>query len=202
MAEFKKVNIQEYVKEGLENGSLVPFQAKKTAPTQLIQGEEGQKVVSWVENEDGTERIEREGIVEVDEKTGGLGWIATKVDNEGNPVIDRNGHMNQWIIKDSVVKATYEPSNQGENLFQKKEIQTLVQIHDNIVFEKKNGKVMNVEAGGYINITKPDGMYGISKRDFEDTHEVIKVASIEDDGSITASGIDGFDDRSNSGRSR
>ena len=194
MNEFKRVNIQEYVKEGLESGKLVPFQAKKTAPTHLVPGTLGEKVVSWVENEDGSERVEREGIVERDAETGQPGWIATKVDSNGNPVIDRNGHTNQWIIKDSVFRRTYEPSKLGDNLYQKKDVQTLVQIPDNIEFENKYGEVMNVAAGGYINITDVSRMYGVSERDFNDTHELAQTVNIDDgefvvitekDGSIT-----------------
>lgn len=194
MNEFKRVNIEEYVKEGLESGKLVPIQAKKTAPTHLVPGTLGEKVTSWVENEDGTPRIEREGIVERDAETGNLGWIATKVDSNGNPVIDRNGHTNQWIIKDSVFRKTYEPSKLGDNLYQKKDVQTLVQILDNIEFENKYGEVMNVAAGGYINITNMSRMYGVSERDFNDTHELAHTVSLDDgefavitekDGSIT-----------------
>lgn len=180
MNEFKKVNIVEYVKEGLESGELVPIQAKKTAPTHLVPGTLGEKVTSWVENEDGTPRIEREGIVERDAETGQPGWIATKVDSNGNPVIDRNGHTNQWIIKDSVFRRTYEPSKLGDNLYQKKDIQTLVQIPDNIEFENKYGEVMNVAAGGYINITDMSRMYGVSERDFNDTHELAHTVSLDD----------------------
>ena len=177
--EFMPVDIKEYVTEGLDAGILNPIYAKKTAPTHLVQGEEGTNVTSWVENEDGTPRIEREGIVQKDEETGGLGWIATKVDSKGNPVIDRNGHMNQWIIKDSVFRRTYEPSNLGNDLYIKSEVQTLVQIPDNIVFKNKYGEVMNVAAGGYINITNYERMYGISERDFKDTHEIIEMQNTE-----------------------
>ncbi len=194
MSEFKKVNIIEYVKEGLENGKLVPIQAKKTAPTHLVPGTLGEEVISWVENKDGTSRIEREEKVEKDSETEQPGWIATKVDSNGNPVIDGNGHKNQWIIKDSFFRANYEPSKVGDNLYQKKAVQTLVQIPDNIEFENKKGKVMTVEAGGYINITDLSNMHGISERDFNDTHELAHTVSLdngefvvitEKDGTIT-----------------
>lgn len=180
MNEFKRVNIQEYVKEGLESGKLVPIQAKKTAPTHLVPGTLGEEVTSWVENEDGTPRIEREEKVEKDPETGQPGWIATKVDSKGNPVVDGNGHKNQWIIQDSFFRANYEPSKVGDNLYQKKAVQTLVQIPDNIEFENKKGKVMTVEAGGYINITDLSNMHGISERDFNDTHELAHTVSLDE----------------------
>lgn len=43
---------------------------------------------------------------------------------------------------------------------------------------------MNIAAGGYINITNPNDMYGISKRDFEDTYKVINVDELEKSGPI------------------
>ena len=169
--EFERVDIKEYVKAGLESGALVPFKAKKTAIIHAVQGALGERVISWVENPDGTERIERDEVVTIDDKTNGLGWIATKVDANGEPIIDRNGHTNQWIIKDSVFRNTYEL--QESNLYQKKGEQEFVQIPNNIVFENKYGETMNVASGGFINITDFEKMYGVSERDFYDTYTII-----------------------------
>ena len=41
---------------------------------------------------------------------------------------------------------------------------------------------MNIAAGGYINITNPDDMYGISERDFEDTYKVVDTLELEKGG--------------------
>ena len=44
-----------------------------------------------------------------------------------------------------------------------------VQITDNIILNQW-GSDMQIAAGGFINITNVDDMYGISQRDFEDTY--------------------------------
>jgi len=175
---FIRVDIQEYVKEGLDSGILIPFQAKKTGMIHAVQGKLNQEVISWVENPDGSARIERVGTVQVDDTTKGLGWVVTKVDENGQPIIDKNNHLNQWIIKDSVFKNTYEKVSSKSELYAKKDIQILVQIPNSIIFTDKYGEEMNVGAAGYINITNPTKMYGISERDFNDTYTLInhKVA--------------------------
>lgn len=38
---------------------------------------------------------------------------------------------------------------------------------------------MQIVAGGYINITNVNDMYGISQRDFEDTYKFIDELSIK-----------------------
>ena len=38
---------------------------------------------------------------------------------------------------------------------------------------------MMIAADGYINITNIDDMYGISKRDFEDTYKVVNTDEAE-----------------------
>lgn len=173
MEKFMRVDIQEYVKKGLESGVLVPVQAKKTAMIHAVPGKLDERVISWVQNADGTERVERDETVKVDEVTGKPGWVVTKVDNNGEPVIDQNGHKNQWIIRDSVFMSTYEAVPSRDNLYSKKDVQLVVQIPDSIVFVNKYGEEMSVEAGGYINITNIEKMYGISERDFNDTHILI-----------------------------
>lgn len=50
--------------------------------------------------------------------------------------------------------------------------QTFVEIPDNIILNQW-GENMAIATGGYINITNPDDMSGISQRDFEDTYKYI-----------------------------
>jgi hypothetical protein len=33
---------------------------------------------------------------------------------------------------------------------------------------------MNIEAGGWLNVTNLDDVYGISQRDFEDTYRIVE----------------------------
>ena len=39
---------------------------------------------------------------------------------------------------------------------------------------------MEISSGGYINITNPDDMYGISQRDFEDTYIFVDALEKQD----------------------
>lgn len=169
--EFKKVNVYEYVKEGLVSGKLQPIEAEKFARIIARQGTVGEVVISWAVDKDGNEIKEKEDSVTLDKDTKNPGWIATKLDENGYPVKDKNGHLNQWIISDSTFKKKYEIDEQNPSVF--KPVggpQIFVQIPDNIILEQW-GSEMKIAAGGFINITKVDDMYGISERDFNDTYK-------------------------------
>ena len=110
----KKVDIASYVKEGLENGTLTPVVAEKFARIIAVQGNVGDIVTSWSESKEGNEIQEKKDEkVILDEKTNEPGWIATKVDENGEPIIDSHGHLNQWIISDSVFKSKYEKDEEN-----------------------------------------------------------------------------------------
>ena len=51
--------------------------------------------------------------------------------------------------------------------------QLFVKITENITLNQW-GKDENIAAGGYINITDSNDMYGISQRDFEDTYRFVE----------------------------
>lgn len=167
----KKVNVYEYVKEGLLTGALVPFEAEKFARIIAIQGLVGEFVTSWSADENGNEVNEKDEIVTLDQKTNQPGWVATKVDENGYPLIDQNGHLNQWIIEDSTFRRKYELDPENPNLYRPiGGPQIFVQITEDITLEQW-GKEMTIAAGGYINITNANDMYGISSRDFDDTYK-------------------------------
>ena len=112
-------------------------------------------------------------------KTNQPGWIATKVDEQGNVLMDSNGHINEWIIDDTTFKKKYEIDSENPNLCKPKGgLQVFVQIPDNIILNQW-GADMQIAAGGYINITNVNDMYGISQRDFEDTYKFIDELSIK-----------------------
>ena len=167
--DFKKVDVNEYVKKGLEDGTMLPLTAVKFARIVARQGVVGQEVESFTSNG----LSEKVAVVELDKQTNQPGWIATKVDAEGNIIIDEFGHKNQWIIEDSTFVKKYEIDPENPTLFKPKGgPQVFVEIQDNITLEQW-GSEMNVEKGGFINITNPDDMYGISKRDFDDTYQFV-----------------------------
>lgn len=171
MEEFKKVNVYEYVKEGLTSGKLVPFEAEKFARIIAKQGVIGETVISWSVDSEGKELKEKEDVVSLDKETKQPGWIATKLDQNGYPIKDNNGHLNQWIIADSTFKRKYEIDLENPGLYKPTgALQIFVEIKDNIILEQW-GSEMQIASGGFINITNIDDMYGISSRDFCDTYK-------------------------------
>ena len=173
MTDYVKVDVNQYVKQGIESGTMEPRQAEKFARIIARQGTPGETVISWSVDANGNEIQEKVAQVTVDEQTQEAGWIATKVNENGEPIIDNNGHLNNWIIDDSTFKKKYEIYSENPNLCKPKGgPQTFVEIPDNIILNQW-GEDMAIAAGGYINITNPDDMYGISQRDFEDTYKYI-----------------------------
>ena len=171
--EYTKVEVVSYVKQGIQNGTMIPHQAEKFARIIARQGKVGETVVSWSVDAEGREVQEKVAQVQVDKQTNQLGWIVTKVDEQGNIIIDKNNHPNQWIIDDTTFKKKYEVDPENPSLFRPKGgTQIFVQIPDNIILNQW-GSDMQIAAGGYINITNVNDMYGISQRDFLDTYKFI-----------------------------
>ena len=174
MNEYKKVEVLKYVREGLANGTLEPFEAEKIARIHARVGQVGEEVISWSVDENGNEVLEKEGVVSISEETGKPGWVATKIDDNLNFIVDNNNHVNQWIIDDETFTKKYEIDTiNGDGIYKPTGgIQIFVRINENItVFQWESN--MTVAAGGYINITNPDDMYAISQRDFNDTYRPV-----------------------------
>lgn len=170
MEGYTKVDVTSYVRQGIANGFMEPRQAEKFARIIARQGNVGDAVVSWSTDAKGNEILEKVAQVQVDSQTNQPGWIATKVDEDGNIIMDNNGHANQWIIDDTTFRKKYETDPENPSLCKPKGgPQVFVQITDNIILNQW-GSDMKIAAGGYINITNADDMYGISQRDFEDTY--------------------------------
>ncbi len=170
---YREVQTEEYVKELLEKG-IQPIQAEKASRIFARDGEVGEEVVTWSEDENGNPIQERVAYVELDEKTGKPGHVVTKLGDDGLPVLDRNGHTNTWIIGDSKFVERYQPdTSMGDNIYKSSAgTQIFIQIQEDIIVEQW-GKKEKIAKGGYINITNPEDMYGISARDFADTYKVI-----------------------------
>ena len=172
----REVNVAEYVEELLEAGVPVVV-AEKFARIRAEQGLPGEEVVTWSVDADGNPIVEKTAEVTVHPETGQPGWIVTKCDDEGNPVVDEHGHTNQWIIDEKTFNKKYESDqNLGRKVYKPKGgPQKFIEIQEDITIEQWGSK-MTVAQGGQINITNPDDMYGISARDFGDTYRVVGLA--------------------------
>lgn len=174
MENYRKVKTEEYVKEGLESGRMVPKVAAKFARIDARKGQVGEEIISWsVDSNTGEAVKEKISKVSLDEKTKEPGWVVTKLDLDGTPKFDEHGHLNQWIIEDSVFKKKYEIDPENTSIYKPVgEPQIFVDILDNITLEQW-GETMNIAAGGKINVTNINDMYGISERDFNDTYAYV-----------------------------
>ena len=171
MLNFTKEEMQKYVENQLSKSEII--EAKKIGNTYAVRGIEGQEVITYSVDSNGNEVIERVQSVTLDEETKEPGWILTKVDSNNQPVIDQNGHLNQYIVADSVFKKTYEPSIDGPNLYSKSQIEKFIRLEEDIHFGTKYGD-MTVMQGGYAKITDMSRISGISENDFNETYVVIE----------------------------
>ena len=167
---YKKIDVVKYVEEGLENGELKAFKAEKFARIAAVQGTVGQHVVTWSEDKNGNAIIEKEADVSVDEN-GNIDVVVTKLDENGNIVLDKHGHTNTWIIKHKTFIEKYE-LDYGMVYKPAGKPQDFVELHEDVTIHQW-GDDYNISEGGYINITNKNDMYGISKRDFESTYKKI-----------------------------
>lgn len=165
MEEYIKVDVVKYVNNGLNNGILIPRRAEKYARILARHGVEDEQIITWSVDSDGKEIIEK--ISKVKEND----WVVTKANENGNPEVDKNNHVNEWIVDDVTFKKKYELDSSNPYLYRPKSgIQVFVEIPDNIILNQWDTN-MKIARGGYINITNENDMYGISKRDFEDTYK-------------------------------
>ena len=172
---YRKVDTKEYVESGLNDGSLEVVEATKHARINAVKGEVGQEVISWSEDEDGNPIQEKIATVVADEETGETGWVVTKTDSDGNPMVDHNGHLNQWIIDDKTFHKKYEEDKEHPGIYKPAGgPQKFVKTNENLTISQW-GSDMNMPKGSYINVTNPDDMYAVNPRDFNDTYTITET---------------------------
>ena len=171
MLEFTKDEMRAYVEGKLPTSKII--EAKKMGNTIAVQGTVGEEVVTLAVDADGKEYVERTGVIELDPNTNEPGWILTKTGEDNQPIVNKFGHKNQYIVTDSKFKSMYEPSVDGPGLYSKSQIEKFIQSEDDVTFETKYGKMV-VNAGGYIKVTDLDRISGISEQSFADTYMVVE----------------------------
>jgi len=175
MEDYIKVNIQDYVNKGIESGDLVPFWAVKFGRVRARRGNLGEAVNTYTDGG----MLEKENFVEVDSVTGKLGWVITKCTPYGEIIIDEYGNKNEWIMDDSEFIAEYALDPNLEGVFISVDSpQLFVQALTDMTIVQRDEE-MNVECGGFINITNFSDCYAISERDFNDTYKIMDTENPE-----------------------
>ena len=167
---FTKVSGKDYAVAGIASGELKPVVAVKFARVLARRGVVGEEVISYSQNG----IVEKVATVSEDPETKQTGWVLTKLDENGEVLVDEFGHKNEWIVDASTFARKYDldETKDGGVYKPKGGPQIFVPIVMDVILEQW-GSEMKIEAGGWLNITNPDDIYGISQRDFEDTYRIV-----------------------------
>ena len=155
---FKKIeNIKEYVKTGIDTGTIKSDQYVKSTTIKARKGIVGEKISTITSNG----LHETDNIVSKDQN-GNIDWIA----------INRTGE--QYIIKDSVFSEKYEPVEDTGDVFRPRGKPIVAgRINENISFVAPWGENMNLVSGGYLVITDMNDIYGVQEEEFKKTYKKV-----------------------------
>ena len=165
---FKMVdNIKEYVNNLLLQGEPT-FVATKKGNTRVVArpGVVGEQIVTYTKDGNGNRC---ETITTVKE---GM-WVVTMADKDGKPIsIDDDGHFNTYTNSAEAFKK-YQPTDIPGVYKQIPEERLFMEVHENIQFMGPWGSVENLKAGGVVNVTNMDKIYGIARYEFDETHDIV-----------------------------
>ena len=171
---YKKIDdISRYVQELSEKGESI-ITAEKQARIAARKGDPGEWVISWSVDSEGRPVLEKRAQVSCDSKTGEIDWVVVKIDDTGEVIVDTNGNKNEWIMGDRTFRKKYEEDMNHPGIY--KPVggpQKFMKLTEPVTIQQW-GQEMNVDKGGYINVTDPKDVYVISGRDFGDTYRIIK----------------------------
>lgn len=109
--------------------------------------------------------------------------VLTKLDAKGNVLLDEHGHENSWQVTEDAFRSRYMvpdgPIDFSRTFSPTYKEQLFVKVPHDIAIEVPwgpNGEMVieKIEAGGRLNITDANNVYGISSRDFNDTYRIIQ----------------------------
>ena len=155
---FKEIeDIKDYVRQLGASGAEAHMYVK-TAKIKAYQGTVGQSISTTMK--DGLQ--ETKNTVTLDPKTNQPGWVVTNPDGE------------LYIIPDSEFNKNYVADPSADGTYMKKGGKPcwFVQIQEDISFTAPWGEKMNIAAGGYLNITNPNDIYGVQFEAFNQTYKM------------------------------
>lgn len=152
--EFKKIkDIREYVLDIYLNGAQIKCYAKYSPITAREGYYEGEVVKTKMKN--GLD--ETENIVTLDKSINKLDNVVT------------NPSQEKYVVGKQKFDKKYQYAI--KNLyFPKKVVQLFIKIDENISFTAPWGEEMNIEKGGYLNITDKNDIYGVQEKEFKETY--------------------------------
>ena len=109
--------------------------------------------------------------------------VLTRCDTDGNPVVDEFGHLNQWQTERETFERKYDFENtRGSDGFTRPRggIQRFIRSDEDIAILVPWGEdgapvEQTIDAGGWLNITKPEDIYGIADKEFRETYEILST---------------------------
>lgn len=157
----------EYVRTCLAAGYRV-VQAYKVSPVLARVATAEEELIVYIEN--GHEEV-REWIYPGD-------VIAKRSNPDGTAFVDAYGHMNVWKMSQEYFYSRYDIKQLGEReefCYPRKVLLEFLQVKENIAIYFAHGKerkpvLQSIEAGGYLNVTDINRIYGISESEFNETY--------------------------------
>jgi len=151
----------ENIKEYIHNLDCPHVKAIKNGMIDVREIHEGQTVETWTSD----------GNLETINTVQGNEYIARKLNEDGAPAIDAFGHFNEWLISRETLDRKY--TRVSENVYRPKGgVQIFVQIPEDIVLDVSWG-TQSIKAGGVLNITNENDVYGIAEQEFNETYHVV-----------------------------
>lgn len=148
---LSKIEMQGFVKSLLEDGVLVRTYAKSVL-VYAVEASGGEKVVTQL----------ADGTIET-----------TSVAKEGDFIIT-NPDGERYVVSSNKFHKKYELAfDVGENCYKPKaDVCKFLEIDEDITFVCSWGEMQYIKAGGFINITDFDDIYGVAKNEFFDTYRL------------------------------
>ena len=161
---MKKIkDIRAYTDSLRETGSVV--YAVKTGFVLARRGREGETVETYVANGmlETTNRVKRD-------EAGAIDIVVSTANAEGEKIVDAAGHTNTYVMTEKAFREKYanaEAVAETERLFRSRgKTQAFLRIPEDISITAPWGEEQDLKAGGFLNVTDPDDVYGIAYEEF------------------------------------
>lgn len=168
---YETVNAPQYVEYLIDSGAKT-LSARKSGYVIARKAIPGEKIGVYISN----------GNLEVTESAAEGQWLLTRADDNGEPVIDRFGHKNEWFVDDETFRRKYDVRNMASNGLAKPlgSPQTFIETDRDIAVMVPWGKdgalvPQIIDKGGFLNIDDPKAVYGIARDEFFETYMVSDI---------------------------